>query len=195
MTAGNAGDKVAFKDVEEVIAAAARANEERLEQVSVEEVQDIAAQLDIPTDLVAPAIEEVRRRRETQLAQERAREARKKRLRLGAAVGGGVLAVIFAVWLLTARAALEDAKLAVDRQRAQVVNVTERQRATVLQWSTAPDSPDKQAELSGAENRVRIERARYDELVTTYRRHAGGLAGSIFGYPSSLPLSTEIGQW
>lgn len=195
MTAANAGDKVAFKDVEEVIAAAARANEERLEQVSVEEVQDIAAQLDIPADLVAPAIEEVRRRRETQLAQERAREARTKRLRLGAAIGGGVLAVIIAVWLLTARAALEDAKLAVDRQRAQVINVTERQRATVRQWATAPDSPDKQAELSGAENRVRIERARYDELVTSYRRRAGGLAGSLFGYPSSLPLSTEIEQW
>lgn len=195
MTAGNAGDKVAFQDVEEVIAAAARANEERLEQVSVEEVQDIAAQLDIPTDLVAPAIEEVRRRRETQLAEERAREARTKRLRLGAAVGGSLLVVVIAIWLLTARAALEDAKLAVDRQKAQVINVVERQRATVHQWAGAADSPDKQAELSGAENRVRIERARYDELVTVYRGHAGGLAGTIWGYPSSLPLSSEIEQW
>ncbi len=188
-------DKIAFKDVEDVIAAAARANDERQDQVSVEELQEMAAELDIPADLVGPAIETVRKRREIQLASERDRAARNKRRWRGAAIAAGVTTVILIVWLATSRGALLDAKLAVDLQRAQVINVLERQRATVKQWATAPDSPDKQAELSGAENRVRIERARYDQLVTSYRQEAGGLASWLFGYPDSLPLSSELGQW
>lgn len=187
--------KVAFKDVEEVIAAAAKANDERQDQVSVEELQEMAAQLDIPAELIEPAIVEVRRRREAQLATERERAIRRKRLGLGAVIAGGVLAVIVLVWLVTTHSALQDSKLAVDRQHAQVVNVMERQRATTQQWSSAPDSPDKQAELTGAESRVRIERARYDELVTTYRKDAGGLGSWLLGYPSTLPLSSELGQW
>lgn len=191
--------EVRYEDVDDVIAAAAKAKSEAEERLSVEELQEVAAELDIPPDLIAPAVETVRRRREAELAAERARAERMKRIRLAALVGGAVLSVIVIVLAITTYTGVRDAKLAADRQRAQVINVVQRQQATVAQWTSAADSPDKQAELSGAENRVRVERARYDEAVTEYRRRASGLFGwlvtSLAGYPDTLPLSSEQHAW
>ncbi len=191
--------KVRYEDVDDVIAAAAKAKNEEEELLSVEELEQVAAELDIPQHLVAPAVETVRQRREAELAAERARAVRAKQVRLGVLAGGGVLGVIVLVLAITTYSSLRDAKLAAERQRAQVINVQERQQATAVQWASAADSPDKQAELSGAENRVRVERARYDELATEYRRHAGGvfgwLARTLAGYPDTLPLSSEQPGW
>lgn len=191
--------KVHYRDVDDVIEAAAKAKNEEAELLSVEELQEVAAELDIPPHLVEPAIETVRRRREAELAAQRERAARAKRVRRIAGIAGGVLGVIVLVTSYTTYTGLRDAKLAAERQRAQVINVMERQRATEKQWATAPDSPDKHAELSGAENRVRVERARYDELATEYRRRASGLFGrlvtTLAGYPDTLPLSSEERAW
>ena len=197
--ASGAAPRVAYQDIEDVIAAAARAKREAEDQVSVEELQEIAGELDIPAHLVAPAVEEVRRRREAALAAERAAAARARKRARVLQIGGAIVAVVLVAWGWSSYAALRDAKLAVERQRSQVVNVVERHRATRAQWDGAADSSDKHAELSGAENRVRVERARYDELVIAYRREAGGLGGrvvaAIAGYPSTLPLSSELGDW
>lgn len=191
--------KVRYEDVDDVIEAAAKAKNEAAELLSVEELKEVAAELDIPPDLIEPAVETMRRRREAELAAERARADRAKRIRLGAIVGGGLLGVIVLVSTITTYTGLRDAKLAVDGRRAQVINVVERQQATIAQWASATASPDKHAELSGAENRVRIERARYDEAVMEYRRHAGGLFGwlvtSLTSYPDTLPLSSEQQGW
>jgi hypothetical protein len=120
------------------------------------------------------------------------------RIKRGFAIGGAALGAIFVVMFFNTRADVRDAKLAAERQWAQVINVADRQKATVAQWANAADSADRQAELSGAENRLRIERARYDELATEYRRHASGLSGWLVtmlgNYPDSLPLSSEH-QW
>ena len=62
-----AAGKVAYADVQDVIEAAARFKNEATEHLSVEELQEIAGELDIPAELVTPAIEEVRRRRELAL--------------------------------------------------------------------------------------------------------------------------------
>lgn len=198
-TEPTADTKVRYEDVDDVIAAAAKAKNEEEELLSVEELEEVAAELDIPQHLIAPAVETVRQRREAELAAERARAERAKRLRLGLLVVGGVLAVIVLVVGVSTYTGLRDARLAAERQRAQVINVLERQKATAAQWAGAAESTDKHAELSGAENRVRVERARYDELATEYRRRAGGLFGwlvtSFTGYPDTLPLSSEQPQW
>lgn len=69
--------------------------------------------------------------------------------------------------------------LEAERQRSQVINVLDRQAATRAQWESALESADKQAELSGAENPVRLERKRCDEMVTEYARVASGLGGRV----------------
>lgn len=191
--------KVHYRDVDDVIEAAAKAKNEEAELLSVEELEEVAAELDIPAHLVGPAVETVRRRREAELAAERARAERAKLVRRIAAGAGGVIGVLVLVLSIRTYTGLRDAKLAAERQRSQVINVMERQRATVQQWATAAESPDKHAELSGAENRVRVERARYDELATEYRRRATGLFGwlvtKLAGYPDTLPLSSEEQAW
>lgn len=191
--------KVHYDDIDDVIAAAAKAKNEEEELLSVEELEEVAAELEIPKHLVAPAVETVRRRREAALAAERTRAERARRIRIGLLVGAGVLGVFVLVASFTTYSGLREARLAAERQRAQVINVLERQQATTAQWAGAAESADKHAELSGAENRVRVERARYDELATEYRRRAGGLFGSLVisltDLPDTLPLSSEGPEW
>ena len=191
--------KVAYEDVDDVIAAAARAMDQEASYLSVEELQQVAEELDIPARLVQPAIEEVRRRREKELAAERAAlRARRRAIRIGAGVSAG-LGVVLAIWALVQRSSMQEALLAAQSQRSQVVNVIDRQGATHAQWDDASDSAEKRAELSGAENRVRVERKRYDELATAYGREASSLMGKVWvslgGYPAELPLSSEIDTW
>ncbi len=83
----------------------------------------------------------------------------------------------------------------VGRAHAQVLNVRERQAATLQQWLEAPASPDRDAEISGAENRVRIERARYDEAASAFNAASagpwGGLCAAVYGLPHAVRLSDE----
>ena len=57
-------------------------------------------------------------------------------------------------------------------------------------------TPERDAELAGATNRVAIERRRYDKVATEYNDAAGSLTGSLgamfFGLPDRVPLSTEL---
>lgn len=191
--------KVAYEDVDDVIEAAARAKDQEASFLSVEELQEVAAEIDIPARLLGPAIEQVRKRRELDIARERAAaELAQRRRRLGS-YAAAALGVVLLVWGLAARASLRDAMLEAEQQRSQVVNVMDRQLATRAQWADAPESPAKSAELSGAENRVRLERQRYDEIATEYRRRATSLGGRavvwLGGYPAELPLSSGIDGW
>jgi hypothetical protein len=86
----------------------------------------------------------------------------------------------------------------VEAKRSQVVNVLERQAATERQWRDAPATPGRDAELSGAENRVRIERKRYDEAAARYNGASGGSFASSWarraGLPPRVPMSSEV-RW
>ena len=192
-------ERVARADIDDVIAIAAKAKDAQEESLSVEELEQVALEIDLPAALIKPAVEELRRRRELVLASERAQaQTRVRRNRLVAGIAGGMVVALMS-WGLLARAAVQAAWLEVDRCRAQVVNVLDRQVATQAQWARAPDSPDKHAELSGADNRVRVERKRYDDAVSSYRREASGLAGRVVvalgDYPRDPPLSAEIQGW
>lgn len=190
--------RVAIEDVDDVIEAAAKAQQVERDTLSVEEIEDVARQLEIPADLVAPAVARVREQRKAQQDAERERTLQAaKRVRI-AAIAGGVAIVLLGAWALSARASLVDAAQRVQAQRSQVVNVLDRQRATLDQWSGVADLDRKHAEITGAENRVRVERKRYDALATEYNTLASGLmSGIIVGLgdlPSQYPLSSEV-QW
>ena len=112
----------------------------------------------------------------------------------------GVLAsLVLVTWLGVSYGGLNDRLADVERARAQVVNVLERQVATQAQWAAQPDGPDKNAELTGAESRVRVERRRYDEAASAYNADVTGfprgLLASLFGLPEKLLLSHEVDQW
>ncbi|MGE0327462.1 MAG: TPM domain-containing protein [Polyangiaceae bacterium] len=86
----------------------------------------------------------------------------------------------------------------VARARAQVDNVQERQREVQKRYASREAGAAKDAELDGAENRVRIERARYDQAAQRYNAAAGsawgGFCAKLWGLPRSKPLSNEA-EW
>jgi hypothetical protein len=83
----------------------------------------------------------------------------------------------------------------VDAKRAQVHSVVERQARVKEMYPDGPVTPSAEAELLGAENRVRIEMKRYDEAATAYNTKADGLgsgfATTVLGMPKRVPLSNE----
>lgn len=114
-------------------------------------------------------------------------------------VGGG-LALIAA---LGAAAALQQAGRGVtqawaevDRARAQVVNVRQRQAEVLARFGGQPTTPEQEAEVSGAANRVRVERRRYDEAAAAYNASAAGtlakLAARLHGLPTVAPASDAV---
>jgi len=125
----------------------------------------------------------------------RLREERRKQVRLFAAVAALALLVLLGMAGANTHAELRDLHAQVERVRAQVENVRERQVAVVARLASAEASAGREAELSGAENRVRIERARYDEAAAAYNAAAGsawaGLCVTASGLPERAALSNE----
>ncbi|MCB9527164.1 MAG: LemA family protein [Myxococcales bacterium] len=187
---------VRARDLDDVIEIAARRAEQRQDEVSRDEIAAIARELDIPDADVDAALHELRRRRAAEAAaqgvaraERRARGHRLKQITIAAAV-------ILAALLGWSYAALNGRLADVERQRSQVYNVIERQAAVEAQWRDRPPSAARDAELSGAENRVRIERRAYDDAVTAYNTAAHGFPAVVFrgllGYPGPQPLSAAV---
>lgn len=190
--------RIAIDDVDDVIEAAAKAHAVERETLSVEEVLDVARQLQLPGELVVPAIARVRKQRRERLAAdaERATQAA-KRLQVIAGIAATVVLALVA-WGASARAHVRDAWSRVEKHRVEVVDVRDRQRATKARWAEVADSPRKHAELSGAENRVRVEHHSYDAAAVAYNDVASGLMAELVvewsDYPESVPLSSQV-QW
>lgn len=95
--------------------------------------------------------------------------------------------------------ALSGALTAVERQRAQVANVTRRRAETLAGVASMPPGQDREAELAGAENRVAVERRRYDEVVVGYSAAVASFPGawvaSLSALPDRLPLSNDVHAW
>lgn len=127
-----------------------------------------------------------------------ARQARRRRL---LAIAGAVAAlggVGAGAGLLSSRAHLLDELSQAEDRKAQVSNVRLRQQHVEARLKNAPPGPDRDAELSGSENRVAIESRRYDQAVGKYNRTVQTLWGQgarvLFGLPDRLPYSQELPQ-
>ncbi len=184
--------EVDYADVDDLIGIASELQLLSQDRLSVEDLTEVARDLDIPDRFVRPAIAELARRREALLAA----EARRRRTRRWIILGAVGVVAVFGIWALVGQASLGSLAAVAAQKRAQVVSVTQRQQATERQWQDVPHSEQRAAELSGAENRVRIERKSYDEAATAYNMSAsvfpGSLWASLFGYPDALPLSNAI---
>ncbi|AKF85485.1 hypothetical protein MFUL124B02_13115 [Myxococcus fulvus 124B02] len=195
---------VAYDDVNELIATATRLMQKDTapETLTAEDLRRIGAELDIPARYVDQALEALARRREAQALEARAREehARKRarRLRRGAWVGAALLGFM-AVWGLVVRNGLTSSMADVARQRAQVRNVLERRESLRARLHSLTPGPERDAELSGADNRVSVEIRRYDERAASFNAAVtsfpSGWIGRLSGLPASLPLSSEVSTW
>jgi hypothetical protein len=187
--------QIDYEDVDDIIGVAAELQQLDEDRLSVEELVSVGRDLDIPEKYVQPAIAELRRRRQATLA---ADARRRKTRRLYWLIAGGALAVVI-VWALIGQSSLSSALAEVEQARAQVANVVERRREVRAQWESAPDGRERTAELAGADNRVSVERRRYDEVAAAYNAKVNAFPSSlwaaIFGYPGDVPLSNTIGTY
>ena len=179
------------EDLYDLIELASKRQAAKQDRLTEAEVDAIAEELGIDPAYIDQAQHELARIR-TKHDHERARRRKLLKVTL---IGIGVFLVILG-WLgIAARGSLLELLTEVDRAKAQLVNVMERQKAVQKRLSGAPESRGKAAELAGAENRVRIQRKRYDESATAYNGQATGFLNSIwctvFTLPSAVPLSNE----
>ncbi len=183
---------VDYEDVDDIIGVAAELQQLDADRLSVEELVDVGRQLAIPERFIAPAIAELRRRRDAKLAAAAAAARRRRYLLIGAGAVGG-LALLAALF---GQRGLASAHADVARARAQLVNVQERQVGTRALWEASSNARERLAELSGADNRVRVERQRYDEAAAAYNASAGAfpnrLWAALFGYPTRVPPSDAL---
>jgi hypothetical protein len=186
-------------ELDDIIGEAARQKQVAEDSLTIEEVEEVAAELDIDEEYVEAAVHELQRRQELAEKQRKRAEDRASRMRKIAAWGIGAVAAICLVMFAIAFTRLNSTLSAAEQQRAQVESVVERQIATVEQYEGQPTSIEKNAAIEGAENRVRVEIRRYDEAAGTYNKVARGLFGgavtSMLGMPGELPLSNQIETW
>ncbi len=184
-----------YEDVDDIIGIAAEMQDLARDRMSVEDLIAVGNDLDIPEQHLKPAIAELARRRAALLEAE-VRQSRRRRMWW---IAGAALLAAFALWALLGQSAIGSLAAEVAAKRAQVVNVLERQRTTHAQWKDEPSSERKSAELSGAENRVRIERQRYDLAASAYNARVASFPNSlwaaIFGHAKHQPLSDELARF
>ena len=194
------------EDVDDVIAIAAERSEAEREKLSVEEVQQIAEQVSVPAALVGPAIDELDlrraegRRAETDRRMRRHRWfARFRNVALLLAAVGIVSSSLGAILREGILSDLRQAWTPVEQQASQVENVIDRRDRVRVQWVPAPDGVDRDAELAGADNRVALERQRYDEAAAAYNSEVSEWPAQWFCGPRRAPcraaLSSEIDRW
>lgn len=199
---------IAVEDVDDLIHTATRLMQKDAapDTLTADDVRQIGKELDIPAEYIDQALVklEERRREEARAKQEaeRQRQARRERLRrwaLGAAVGIAVGGAVLGMVSISIRNGLQSSLAEVTRQRAQVHNVVERRARVQERYATSAPGPERDAQLSGADNRVSVEQRRYDEAATRYNTSASAFPASwvvgFSGLPSSVPLSTEIATW
>jgi hypothetical protein len=136
-----------------------------------------------------------------------ARHAEERRLELAAAARKRFVLLVSAglavVVVLGAAAALQQAGRALtvahaqlEQARAQVVNVRQRQEEVLARVKDLPTTTETEAEVSGAANRVRVERRRYDEAAAAYNVSVDGplarLAARLRGLPVTAPPSDAV---
>lgn len=197
--------RIAYEDVDDLIHTATRLMQEQdaaRDTLTPEDLKRIGQDLDIPAEYIDRAMEVLARRREEEARARQAdalrREQRKARLRQ-VAVGAAVVAGLLGLGGVSVRNGLNATLAQVQRQQAQVRIAVERRQRVQERYATSAPGPERDAQLSGADNRVAVEQRRYDALAATYNTSASAfpqlLVVPLTGLPSRLPLSSEVSTW
>jgi len=190
---------VNHEDVDDIIGVAAELKNSAEEQLSVSDLKEVALELGIEPHFVTRAIEALEERRRTKAALEQQQAQRRRTIKIAVAVALALFLLIGGGTSLSLQSSLTEQLSVAEQKRAQVKNVLERQKKVERRVKELKPGPEKDAELAGAENRVRIERRRYDQAASKYNAKAGGVFASLcarlFGLPPRLPLSNEVNKW
>ncbi|AWV89223.1 hypothetical protein [Bradymonas sediminis] len=169
-----------YDDVDDIIGLAEELRMADRERLSAEEMAEVGEDLGIEQKYIEQARTELVRQREAEGRAAAAAAKRARSLRLGVGIGAGALLLIFGIWAASASSTLADHEAALSAQSAQVASARERQKSVHRLFANRPDSPDKDAELVGAENRLRVEIKRCNEALSRYRRVAGAFPASLW---------------
>jgi|GEM_PF-450436 len=109
------------------------------------------------------------------------------------------LLILVAVPSIISLSRLNSSLVAAEKQSSQLSNVLERQSVVKERYRDRSSSEFIEGELAGSENRVRVERLRYDRAAADYNERAGAFPGrlwvSLFRFPHKLRLSGEKKLW
>lgn len=191
---------VDVKDVDTIIDIASRHVQRQEEVLTDEDMVDIGRQLNLPEEAVHEAIRTLAMRRAHHDAEMHARQQQRtmrRRILWMAAVGAGFLVVLT---LTTSHAVLDSRFAAVEEHTQHVREAVQRAAAVDQQIAHLPlDDVGRMGEQLGAQNRVMVERRRYDQAVADYNQAARGIGGRLArltsGKPARLPFANEVAQW
>lgn len=190
------------EDVDDIVGLAEQIRRDDEEKLTLEEMKAVGRELDIKDEHIERAAKEHRARVADKVAADRvlAKAQRARVVLLGrVALAAAALAVVsvVVVWVGASSARSDLAKLSadVDAKRAQLESVRQRQDRVEAEYRARPPGPDRDAELMGAENRVRVEQRRYDEVAAQYNAEVesffGGWAVRLYDLRERAPLSNE----
>jgi len=185
--------QVAEEDVDDVIEIAARIMMEEEGQLTLAELQEVGEELDIPAEYIERAQKQLQTDRAQAKVQLQKELEDKKRFKMVGLFGGVGLVSVVSLWTLITASTLSSLHAEVEASKAQVQNVQARKQTVAEMLKDRPNSPDKDAELIGAENRIRVETKRYSDAASKYNSKSngifGGIASSLTGLPKQVPAS------
>lgn len=187
------------EDVDDIIGHAEAIKKSAEGKLSLDDMKAVGRELDLDDRYVEKAVQDLEAARREERAREALAAARVKRaVTIGGACLAGLLLITSGL-TLSAKSTLTTSLADVRAKQAQVHSVVERQGRVQALYQGREPSPDRDAELLGAENRVRIEQKRYDEAAAKYNADAqglgAGLATGMFGLPKAVPMSNEVTRW
>jgi hypothetical protein len=162
-------------------------------KLSLEEMKELGEELDIPAEYIEKAQSELtRRRQEKKLEEAQAQASRNRLIKIASLVLAGLF-LVFAILIMGKTSGLNAAYEKVEKAAAQMKNVQARKLAITEMYKNRPDSMDKDAELVGAENRIRVETKRHAEAAAEYNKRARGFLAGMAAALSGLPSKVEVG--
>ena len=178
-------------DVDDIIGIAARMMNDDEGKLTPEQMREVGEELDIPVEYIekARAELEVQRKRERRAANDK--KERSKMVKMAAMGVAAVFVLVVVVGALSTSSSLNKLEGIVKQTRAQVENVKAREVETKARLKGRANSPDKDAELSGAANRVRVETKRMNDAISVYNTKASSLFGTLATLFTGLPGSIK----
>lgn len=172
--------KTDYDDVDDVIDLAERLRMADADRLSAQEMTEVGEDLGIPQKYVDQARRQLSEQRAVEAREKRGRAANERKIRRFGAIISIVLIAIGCIWSAVASSSLGDAEAALRAQSRQVQSARQRQSSVHTLLADRPASPDKDAELIGAENRVRVELKRCNEALSAYQRAANSFPVSLW---------------
>lgn len=179
-------------DVGDVIARAAELKQKSEDQLTPEQLREVAADLGIEARFVDDAVKDLDRRHRANAALAARKKARTKKLIAAfVAVDIGVV-VVLALAVSSAKSEWQH----VEGARAAVASSLVRQQETEKLFGARKGEREADAELAGAGNRTAIAKKRYDEAAVVWNGRGvfTGIGAGLAGLDDA-PLSTDRATW